>query len=107
MGSTRRLWIGLAVLLIGSFSVLLWVGADINRNAPPMPERVTGPDNHVLYTRADIEKQFPAQFIDMLVGAGMRRTRDRRGKDTLTCPRGVTSPTRAPRWETDFSTKVG
>lgn len=48
-------------------------------------------------TRADIEKQFPAQFIDMLVGAGMRRTRDRRGKDTLTCPRGVTSPTKAPR----------
>ena len=48
-------------------------------------------------TRADIEKQFPAQFIDMLVGAGMKRTRDRRGKDTLTCPRGVTSPSRAPR----------
>ena len=48
-------------------------------------------------TRGDIEKQFPAQFIDMLVGAGMRRTRDRRGKDTLTCPRGVTSPSRAPR----------
>jgi hypothetical protein len=48
-------------------------------------------------TRADIEKQFPAQFIDMLVGAGLKRTRDRRGKDTLTCPRGVTSPSRAPR----------
>ena len=48
-------------------------------------------------TRADIEKQFPAQFVDMLVGAGLRRIVDRRGKDTLTCPRGVTSPTRAPR----------
>jgi hypothetical protein len=48
-------------------------------------------------TRTDIEKQFPAQFIDILIGAGMKRTRDRRGKDTLTCPRGVTSPTRAPQ----------
>ena len=48
-------------------------------------------------TREDIEKQYPAQFLDMLAKAGMRRTRDRRGKDTLTCPRGISSPTRAPR----------
>lgn len=48
-------------------------------------------------TRADIEKQFPAQFLDMMVKAGMKRARDRRGKDTLTCPRGVTNAYAPPR----------
>lgn len=48
-------------------------------------------------TRADIEKQFPARFIDMLVLAGMKRSTDRRGKESLTCPRGVASPSRAIR----------
>ena len=32
------------------------MGADISRNAPPMPERVVSSDGKVLYTRADIEK---------------------------------------------------
>lgn len=48
-------------------------------------------------TRADIEKQFPARFMDMLIMAGMKRAIDRRGRDTLTCPRGVASPSRAVR----------
>ena len=30
MSTTRRLWVGLAVLLVASFSVLLWVGGEIH-----------------------------------------------------------------------------
>ena len=56
MSSTRKLWISLAVLLVSSFGVLLWMGASINQNAPPMPERVVDNDGRVIYTRADIEK---------------------------------------------------
>lgn len=56
MDSTRRLWIALAVLLIGSFGVLLWMGSEIHQNAPPMPERVVSRDSEVIYTRATIER---------------------------------------------------
>jgi nitric oxide reductase subunit B len=56
MNATRKLWTVLALLLIASFGVLLWMGADISRNAPPMPERVVSSTGKVLYTRADIEK---------------------------------------------------
>jgi nitric oxide reductase subunit B len=56
MDSTRKLWIGLAVLLVSSFGVLLWMGNTIYRQAPPMPEQVVTRDGKVLFTRADIEK---------------------------------------------------
>ncbi len=56
MGSTRRLWGALALLLIISFSVLLWSGTEIQRNAAPMPERVVADDGTLIYTRADIER---------------------------------------------------
>src|SRR5689334_5390740 len=56
MNAARRLWTALALLLIGSFGVLLWMGSDISRNAPPVPARVMGRDGTVIYTRADIEK---------------------------------------------------
>ncbi len=55
MNSTRKLWTGLAILLIASFSVLLWVGSEIHRQAPPMPEQVISTDGKVVYTRQDIE----------------------------------------------------
>ncbi|RZA28562.1 MAG: nitric-oxide reductase large subunit, partial [Lysobacteraceae bacterium] len=55
MGNTRKLWLGLLVLLIASFSVLLWAGGEIFRAAPPMPEKVLAEDGRVVYTRADIE----------------------------------------------------
>ena len=54
MNSTRKLWAGLAVLLIASFAALLWVGSEIHRQAPPMPERVVSTDGSVVYTRQDI-----------------------------------------------------
>ena len=55
MSSTKKLWLGLAALLIASFSVLLWAGGEIFRAAPPMPEKVVAEDGSTVYTRADIE----------------------------------------------------
>ena len=56
MGNTRKLWLGLGVLLIASFAVLLWAGGEIFRAAPPIPEQVVSRDGQVLYARADIEE---------------------------------------------------
>jgi nitric oxide reductase subunit B len=56
MSTTRKLWLGLAALLIASFSVLLWSGGEIFRAAPPIPEQVVSRDGQVVYTRADIEE---------------------------------------------------
>ena len=56
MSSTRRLWWGLAVLLVASFSVLLWAGGEIFRTAPPVPERVVGESGQVVYTKDDIQQ---------------------------------------------------
>jgi nitric oxide reductase subunit B len=56
VNTTRRLWIALATLLAVGFGVLLWMGGEIHRQAPPLPERVVTPAGEVLYTRADIER---------------------------------------------------
>src|SRR5690606_38792551 len=56
MGNTRKLWLILAALLLASFSVLLWSGVEIQRNAAPMPERVVADDGRLVYARADIER---------------------------------------------------
>ncbi len=56
MSSTRKLWLALAILLIASFSVLLWAGSEIFRAAPPMPEQVVAEGGQVVYTRAEIEQ---------------------------------------------------
>src|SRR6185436_1985360 len=56
MKSNRRLWVGLGVLLLISFSVLLWVGTEIHRVMPPIAAKVVSERGEVLYTRADIEK---------------------------------------------------
>ncbi len=55
MDQTRKLWLGLGTLLVVSFSVLLWMGGDIYRHAPPMPEVVQTGDGLVKFTRADME----------------------------------------------------
>ena len=56
MSNTRKLWLGLATLLVVSFGVLLWAGTEIFRTAPPVPERVVSESGQTLYTRADIER---------------------------------------------------
>jgi nitric oxide reductase subunit B len=55
MSTTRKLWLGLAALLIVSFSVLLWVGRVVHQQAPPLPSAVLTSDGQTLYTRADME----------------------------------------------------
>ncbi|TXH66512.1 MAG: nitric-oxide reductase large subunit [Lysobacteraceae bacterium] len=56
MSTTRRLWYGLAALLITGFGVLLWMGGEIHRQAPPIPEAVRSEDGATILTRADIER---------------------------------------------------
>jgi nitric oxide reductase subunit B len=47
----------LAGLLVASFSVLLWIGGEIHRVMPPIPDAVvTADDGRTVYTRADIEE---------------------------------------------------
>jgi nitric oxide reductase subunit B len=56
MSTSRRLWIALITLLAASFSVLLWMGSEIARVEPPMPERVVTSSGQTLFTREDIEQ---------------------------------------------------
>jgi nitric oxide reductase subunit B len=56
MSTTRRLWMGLAALLIAGFGTLLWMGGEVHRQAPPMPEAVVTEDGTPIYTRAEIEQ---------------------------------------------------
>src|SRR5262245_32291698 len=55
MSTTRRLWVGLAALLFVSFGVLLWMGGEIFRHAPPMPKAVVTESGQLVFTREDIE----------------------------------------------------
>ena len=55
MSKTQKLWAGLAALLAVSFGILLFMGGEIHRKAPPMPEEVITGDGASVFTRADIE----------------------------------------------------
>lgn len=55
MDQVRRLWVGLVALLLVSFAVLLWMGGQVHRQAPPMPEAVVDGDGKTIFTRANIE----------------------------------------------------
>ena len=46
----RRLWIALAAVIAGSFAVLIYFGAEIYRQAPPVPERVLTEAGDVVLT---------------------------------------------------------
>ena len=76
MNQTKKLWMGLIALLLASFSVLLWMGGEIHRQSPPMPERVVTTAGQVLYTRADIEtgrqvwQSFGGQQLGSIWGHG-------------------------------------
>ena len=50
----RRLWIGLAAVLVISFAVLGWIGSRIYQEAPPIPERVVSDSGRVLFTRGEV-----------------------------------------------------
>lgn len=50
----RRLWVALAIVLMGSFAVLGFFGREIYQEAPPIPERVVSESGRVLFTGQDI-----------------------------------------------------
>lgn len=52
--TVRKLWIGLAMVLISSFAVLIWFGKDIYHQLPPIPDKVTDEQGNVLFTGQDI-----------------------------------------------------
>ena len=52
---TKKLWIGFGVVTTASFAVLLWFGAEIYRQAPPIPDKVVTTDGVVLFTGQDIK----------------------------------------------------
>ena len=56
MTTQKKLWIGLAALLAVSFTALLWVGSEIHRVMPPIPNAVVAENGATVLTRADIEK---------------------------------------------------
>ncbi len=56
MTNTRTLWISLAALLVASFAVLLAMGGEIHREAPPLPDRVVAEDGALIYTARDIQR---------------------------------------------------
>ena len=76
MSQTRRLWWGLGALLVASFSVLLYMGGEIHRAAPPMPEAVVADNGETVFTRADIEtgrtvwQSFGGQQLGSIWGHG-------------------------------------
>lgn len=55
MSTTPRLWIALGLLLTATFAVLLWMGREIHRSAPPLPHRVVATSRQTLFTHADFE----------------------------------------------------
>lgn len=54
MQSTKKLWILLGLVLIGSFTLLGVFGREIYRQAPPIPQRVETETGRLLMTRDDI-----------------------------------------------------
>lgn len=93
MNTTRRLWVGLGLLLAVAFAVLLAMGWELYLKAPPMPERVVAANGQQLYSRADIElgrrvwQSIGGQQLGSILGAwsaggaGLERR--------LAAPRGV------------------
>ena len=55
VSSTRRLWLALGVVVVGSFAVLGFFGREIYLQAPPVPARVVTADGQVLWTKVQIK----------------------------------------------------
>ena len=51
----KKLWTWLAFVMIASFAVLIYFGADIYRKVPPIAEKVMTTDGKVLYTAQDVK----------------------------------------------------
>ena len=53
--NTKKLWIGFILVMTISFSVLIYYGREIYRQAPPIPDKVMTTDGKVLFTGQDIK----------------------------------------------------
>lgn len=54
MGIYKKLWWILIAVLIGTFTILGYMGAEIYRSAPPIPERVISSDHTLEFNKEDI-----------------------------------------------------
>ena len=50
----KRLWLLFIAVIIGSFAVLLWLGTEIFRQAPPIPTQVVTTDGKVVIADGDV-----------------------------------------------------
>lgn len=55
MNETKRLWWTLAIILALSFGVLGWMGGEIYRTMPPIPQSYVADNGDVVYTQDDIQ----------------------------------------------------
>jgi len=53
--TTRKLWIGFITVMVLSFSVLLYFGKEIYKQAPPVPLKVVKSDGTLLFTGQNIK----------------------------------------------------
>jgi nitric oxide reductase subunit B len=51
----RRLWVGLGLVIVGSFGLLGYYGVEIYRQAPPVPDRVVTESGRVVFTGEHIK----------------------------------------------------
>lgn len=55
MSKEKKLWIGFALVMSISFSVLGYYGYEIYQEAPPIPTEIVGPNNTVIFTAEEIK----------------------------------------------------
>jgi nitric oxide reductase subunit B len=55
MMKTKKLWIGFIAVMVVSFSVLLYFGREIYKQAPPVPLKVITTSGRVIFTGQDIK----------------------------------------------------
>lgn len=55
MNKEKKLWIGFALVMSISFSVLGYYGYEIYQEAPPIPTEIIGPNNTVIFTAEEIK----------------------------------------------------
>jgi nitric oxide reductase subunit B len=51
----KRYWLAFILVIVVSFTVLIWIGTDIYQQAPPFPASVQTPDGNILMTAEDIK----------------------------------------------------
>ncbi|MCL6573570.1 MAG: nitric-oxide reductase large subunit [Bacillus sp. (in: Bacteria)] len=52
----KKLWASLAIVFVASFTVLLYFGAQIYQEKPPIPNQIVTDSGKVIYTKSDIEE---------------------------------------------------